>query len=76
MMMSRRRAEPTTDALPLLVWREEGELARMEAECVALQERIARLPRHAHYRIALETRLKDLRTRQLRLAMSLRAGHA
>lgn len=68
-MIMARAARPTI--LPLLVWHEQSEIDRLAAQCEALAERIRRLPRHAHYRIELESRLRDLRARQLRLECSI-----
>ncbi len=69
-----RRASPETASLPLLVWREEDEVARLERQCVSLRERIGRLPPHAFRRIELQARIKDLRTRQLEIVVALRRG--
>ncbi len=64
-MIMARAAQPKI--LPLLVWHEQSEIDRLAAQCAALAARIDRLPRHAHYRIELESRLRQLRSRQLEL---------
>lgn len=58
---------PQPAVLPLLVWHEQSEIDRLAAECVALADRVRRLPPQSFRRIELEFRLRDLRTRQLDL---------
>ena len=60
-----RRAEPAM--LPLLVWREQDEVARLQAQRDDLARRIAVLRPHSHRRIELQARLRDLTARQLQL---------
>ncbi|WP_048646586.1 hypothetical protein [Nitratireductor soli] len=73
MTMPRRR-EPESLVLPLLTWPQARLIERMEAERAALAERIAQLPRHAHYRLALETRLRDLTAHQMMLEIEMKGA--
>lgn len=59
---------------PLLVWREQSEIARLEDECQALAVRISALRPRSHYRLELELRLRDLRSRQMRLEAEMKGG--
>jgi hypothetical protein len=59
--MSTRREEQSSD---LFAWRE---CAEIEAQRKALQERINKLSKHSHKRVALQTRILDLTTRLLEL---------
>ena len=71
-MAMARAPDKTPIPPPLLVWREQSELDRLEDKCQALKARIASLRPHSHYRIELETRLRELRSRQMRLECALR----
>lgn len=64
-MTMARAAEPAL--LPLLVWREQDEVARLQAEREKLVQRVAALRPHSHRRIELQARLRDLTVRQLQL---------
>jgi len=70
-MKMARRSSPATPTLPLLTWPQARLVERMEAERAALAKRIARLPRYAHNRLALETRLQDLTARQMKLELEM-----
>mgnify|MGYP001457209847 CR=1 FL=1 len=73
-MQMARRLPPETPTLPLLTWPQARLIGRMEEERRQLRERIARLPRHAHYRLELEARLRDLTARQMKLEIELKAA--
>ena len=62
-MMTLRAA--IAPSLPLFAWRE---LAELEAERAELRRRLSLLPRHSHRYVELAARLKDITTRELRLA--------
>jgi hypothetical protein len=70
MMLMSRRANP--QPLPLLDWPEQVEIARLQARREQLAARIAALPRYSHKRIELETRLRIVTARQLRMEQELR----
>ena len=59
--MSTRRIDQSED---LFAWRE---CAEIDAQRKALQERINKLSKHSHKRVALQTRILDLTTRLLEL---------
>ncbi len=63
-MMSRARLP---EALPLLVWTDQVEMLRMQAERDDLIRRINQMRRHSHRRDRLEAALRDLTIRQLKL---------
>lgn len=64
-MIMARAVQPAS--LPLLVWREQDEVARLQAERDRLVQRVAALRPHSHRRIELQARLRDLTARQLQL---------
>lgn len=68
-----RRSPHEGPVLPLLTWPQARLVERLEAERAGLASRIARLPRHAHYRLELEARLRELTARQIRLEIELKA---
>jgi hypothetical protein len=72
MPMARRSAP--AEVLPLLAWPQARVAARLEEERRLLSERIARLPRHAHYRLELEARLREITTRQMHIEIEMRRG--
>ena len=51
----------------LFDWQRKQEAERLEAERLELRARIEQLPRQAHARIRLETRLCDLTSRAIEL---------
>ena len=61
-----------THSLPLLTWPQARLVERMELERAALSKRIAMLPRYAHNRVALETRLRDLTARQIEVELEMK----
>ncbi|MBE0695184.1 MAG: hypothetical protein IH590_19060 [Aquamicrobium sp.] len=64
MMMAR----PSSSAVPaLFVWREQAEIARLQAQRDELIARIGRLRPHCHRRIELQTRLQAITMQQLAL---------
>lgn len=65
-----REAQPA--AFPLLVWHEQSEIDRLAQERADLQRRINALRKHAHRRVELEARLRDLTRRQIALEMEIR----
>lgn len=65
MMMA--RAAQQLSVLPLLAWSEQREIDRLQAQRIALQERINGLPPHAHKRVGLEYQLRVVTARQLQL---------
>jgi hypothetical protein len=65
------RARPS-EALPLLVWTEQMEMLRMQAERNELIRRIHLMRRHSHRRDKLEAALRELTIRQLKLQASIR----
>lgn len=56
-----------TAILPLLVWRERDEVARLQAQREQLLERIRRLRPHSHRCVELKARLRELTARQLEI---------
>ncbi|WP_119820436.1 hypothetical protein [Mesorhizobium sp. DCY119] len=70
-MMTAQRSPVSSLPPPLLVWREQSEMARIEEECQSLAVRISGLRPRSHYRLELEVRLRDLRSRQMRLECQL-----
>ena len=58
--------------LPLLVWTEQSEVARLEERRAELRRRIALLRPHCHRRIELEMLLRAETARQLRLEAEIR----
>lgn len=71
-MAMAKRAADNANLPPLLIWRERSELDRLEQECQTLAVRVACLRPHSHYRLELELRLRDLRSRQMRLECQMR----
>jgi len=65
------RARPY-EALPLLVWNEQMEMFRVQAERDELIRRIHLMRRHSHRRDKLEAALRELTLRQLKLQASIR----
>ncbi|MFA7604052.1 MAG: hypothetical protein WCY29_13665 [Novosphingobium sp.] len=57
--------------LPLLVWREQDEIGRIQILREALCERIDTLRPHSHRRIELQAQLRELTVRQLELERKL-----
>lgn len=55
------------EALPLLVWTDQVEMLRMQAERDELIRRINSMRRHSHRRDRLEAALRDLTLQQLKL---------
>ncbi len=51
----------------LFVWREQSEVARLQAQRDGLLARVQQLRPHSHRRIELQARLKELTARQLEL---------
>ncbi len=61
-----------SEFLPLFDWPERREIDRLEAMRRELHQRILKLPKMAHSRIALEVRLRTLTEQQLMLENTLR----
>lgn len=57
---------------PLFVWREQGEIDRIQEQRDLLIKRINRLRPHSHARIALQARLQQLTVEQLELTLKRR----
>lgn len=55
----------------LFAWREQGEIARLQAQRDCLLARIRQLRPHCHRRIVLQAQLRDLTARQLKLEASI-----
>jgi len=68
-MIMARAAHPAI--LPLLVWREQDEIARLQAQREDLWRRIEALRPHSHRRIELQARLRDVTARQLEFERDL-----
>lgn len=51
----------------LFVWREQSEIAQLQAQRAGLLARIQQLRPHCHRRIVLQAQLRDLTARQLQL---------
>lgn len=68
-MMPRARLP---EVLPLLVWTDQAEVLRMQAERDELMRRINLMRRHSHRRDRLEAALRDLTIRQLKLQAAIR----
>lgn len=71
MLIMTRRVVLADVPPPLLVWREQSEIERLQAKIDGLAARIAVLRPHSHYRLELEVRLKALRSRQLTLECAI-----
>lgn len=61
-------ARASCSAIPsLFVWREQSEIAQLQAQRDTLLARIQQMRPHCHRRIELQARLKELTARQLQL---------
>ena len=68
-------ARASSLAVPaLFVWREQAEIARLQAQRDELIARIGRLRPHCHRRIELQARLKELTARQLEIEAEIGGG--
>lgn len=67
-----RASSPSVPAL--FVWREQVEIARLQAQREALIARIGRLRPHCHRRIELQARLQQITAAQLALQAKMEAG--
>ncbi|HEV2501627.1 MAG TPA: hypothetical protein VGV39_01040 [Mesorhizobium sp.] len=73
-MMVRRSVQEKS--LPLLVWNEQLEIDRLQAQRSELRARIAVLRPHSHKRLELEFRLRMVTARQLELQAAIERGLA
>ena len=64
-----RNAQPSTP--PLLVWHQNAEIGRLQAERERLFERIRCLKPNAHKRVELTARPRELTNRQLMLQITI-----
>lgn len=60
----------TQDA-PLFAWQSQKRIADLQSQRERLMAKIATLPRHAHKRIELELRLRDMTHEQLALSANI-----
>lgn len=68
-------ARASSPAVPaLFVWREQAEIARLQAQRDELIARIGRLRPHCHRRIELQARLQQITAAQLALQARLESG--
>lgn len=68
-------ARASSPAVPaLFVWREQAEIARLQAQRDELIARIGRLRPHCHRRIELQARLQQITVAQLALQTRLEDG--
>lgn len=67
-----RASSPSVPAL--FVWREQAEIARLQAQRDELIARIGRLRPHCHRRIELQSRLQQITAAQLLLVTRLENG--
>lgn len=67
-----RVSSPSVPAL--FVWREQAEIARLQAQRDELIARIARMRPHCHRRIELQARLQQITAQQLVLQNRLEGG--
>jgi hypothetical protein len=68
-----------TEPLPLLIWQQHAEHFRLQQTREQLLSRIAALRPHAHKRLALEERVRQVTLRQIELENAIaraREGHA
>lgn len=72
-MTMARASSPSVPAL--FVWREQAEIARLQAQRDELWRRIRNLRPHCHRRIELQARLKLLTAQQLALEAKLEGRH-
>lgn len=64
MIMARASCSPMPS---LFAWREQSEVAQLQAQREGLLARVQQLRPHCHRRIELQARLKELTARQLEL---------
>lgn len=68
-------ARASSPAVPaLFVWREQAEIARLQAQRDELIARIGRLRPHCHRRIELQARLQQITAAQLVLVTRVEGG--